>query len=257
MTRQGFLDNYIGFHFKNIKTFHNYLKTYRNIDTGPLQNVFIVRKEEPPVIVLATERLKYLMHNAQFRSLLAPNLVSSLDMFIFGCCTGLRFSDLTRLRKNNLQFQNNSIYLIVRSKKTQVDTRIKLPNIALNSLKPYQNKQLTLFPKISLSQFNCNLKKLLEIAGWTEECPKLRTRNGHLKAIKTPNGKNYRFCDLASSHLMRKTAITSMLLLGMPEPLVRKISGHAINSKEFYRYVNYSQSFLDVHTDAVFEKFDN
>jgi site-specific recombinase XerD len=139
MTRQGFLDNYIGFHFKNIKTFHNYLKTYRNIDTGPLQNVFIVRKEEPPVIVLATDRLKYLMHNAQFRSLLSPNLVSSLDMFIFGCCTGLRFSDLSVIRKNNLELQNNSVYLVVRSKKTKIETRIKLPLIA--------------FDKTSLSNF--------------------------------------------------------------------------------------------------------
>lgn len=134
MTRKGFLDNYIGFHFKNIKTFHNYLKTHRNIDTGPFNNILKVRKEEPPVIVLATERLKYLMQNAQFRSLLAPNLVSSLDMFIFGCCTSLRFGDLTRLRKNNLQFQNNSVYLIVRSKKTKIETRIKLPLIALNCI---------------------------------------------------------------------------------------------------------------------------
>jgi len=44
-----------------------------------------------------------------------------------------------------------------------------------------------------------------------------------------------------------------MLILGMPESLVRKVSGHAANSKEFYKYVNYSDSFFDQETDRVFE----
>ena len=54
--------------------------------------------------------------------------------------------------------------------------------------------------------------------------------------------------------MMRRTAITTMILLGMPESLVRKISGHAPGSKEFYRYVKYTQNYLDEHTDKVFEK---
>jgi len=56
---------------------------------------------------------------------------------------------------------------------------------------------------------------------------------------------------------MRRTAITSMLCLGMPEHLVRKISGHAANSKEFFRYVLLSQSFIDDETDKVFDKLAN
>jgi intergrase/recombinase len=56
---------------------------------------------------------------------------------------------------------------------------------------------------------------------------------------------------------MRRTAITNMLCLGMPEHLVRKISGHAANSKEFYRYVQLSQSFIDNETDQFFERVKN
>lgn len=257
LTKQGCLDNYIGFHIKNIKTFFNYLKKHRNIDASALSVTMIVKKEDPPVIVLSTERFKYLLRNESFKSDLPANLSTTLDMFVIGCCTGLRFSDLISLNKSNLEFIANSVYLVVRSKKTNMDTRIKLPDIALERFKLYKNKQKTLLPKLSLSYFNSNLKKIFELAGWIEECPKIRTRNGISKVIKYKNGKNYRFCDLASSHFMRKTAITSMLMLGMPEPLVRKISGHAANSKEFYRYVKYSQSFIDEHTDAVFNKFVN
>jgi hypothetical protein len=39
--------------------------------------------------------------------------------------------------------------------------------------------------------------------------------------------------------------------------VVRKISGHAANSKEFFRYVEFAQSYVDEHTDMVFEKISN
>jgi len=50
---------------------------------------------------------------------------------------------------------------------------------------------------------------------------------------------------------MRRTAITTMLILGMPEHVVRKISGHAADGKAFYRYVNFVQSYLDTEIDKV------
>ena len=52
----------------------------------------------------------------------------------------------------------------------------------------------------------------------------------------------------------RRTAITSMLSLGVPEQVVRKISGHFANSKEFYRYVFGHKPILDQSTDEMFKK---
>jgi intergrase/recombinase len=63
-----------------------------------------------------------------------------------------------------------------------------------------------------------------------------------------------RFCDVASTHTMRRTAITTMLSLGMPEQVVRKISGHAPGSKEFYRYVLWAQTYQDQETEKMFEQ---
>jgi hypothetical protein len=48
-----------------------------------------------------------------------------------------------------------------------------------------------------------------------------------------------------------------MLNLGMPEHIVRKISGHAPNSREFYRYVQMSQSLIDQESDKVFKKISS
>lgn len=250
----GLLDNTVGLHFKNIKAFFKYLQLHRSIETGAYFKQLTVVKEEIPVVVLTPERVRFLIYDADFRNGLPNYLECTLDRFILGCTSGLRFSDLALLRKSNLETSDNSSYLVTRSLKTKTNSRVKLPPYAVDIINKYRNKQVTLLPKISLNQFNSNLKQLFERAGWTEEVGKIRSKNGIGKQQKNTKGKPYRFCDLASSHLMRKTAITTMLMLGMPEPLVRKISGHAPNSKEFYKYVKYSQGFVDEHTDLVFEK---
>jgi len=50
---------------------------------------------------------------------------------------------------------------------------------------------------------------------------------------------------------MRRTAITNLLSMGMPETMVRKLSGHSANSKEFYRYVEYAQYAIDQEIDRI------
>jgi hypothetical protein len=41
----------------------------------------------------------------------------------------------------------------------------------------------------------------------------------------------------------------------MPEQLVRRISGHSSTSKEFFRYVKYSEELLDLELDKAHAKF--
>ena len=53
---------------------------------------------------------------------------------------------------------------------------------------------------------------------------------------------------------MRRSAITTLLSMGMPEILVREISGHTKGSKEFYRYVQFSQTLIDDHTEKAWDK---
>ena len=48
-----------------------------------------------------------------------------------------------------------------------------------------------------------------------------------------------------------------MLVLGMPKHIVRKISGHAANSKEFFRKVKMAQNVIDQEADKVFEQIRN
>ena len=103
------------------------------------------------------------------------------------------------------------------------------------------------------------------LAGWTEVIGKSRTKRGNsilqkketTGAVLTKTAGDYRFCDLLSSHTMRRTAITTMLMMGMKEHVVKQISGHAGNSKSFYRYVNLVQSYLDQESESVWSRFDD
>lgn len=113
------------------------------------------------------------------------------------------------------------------------------------------------FESISLYNFNENLKRIGEKAGYTAPIEVSREVRGKAKKIKTPNNQaGYRFCDKMSSHMMRRTAITTLLLLGMPEHLVRKISGHSSNSNSFNRYVHYAQAYMDKEIQKVHEKLE-
>jgi integrase len=119
----------------------------------------------------------------------------------------------------------------------------------MNLVNP-KSKNEYLFPKISLSRLNIQLKRLAELAGWTEQISVNRGKKGVPKKIQL-NNKPYRFCDLVTSHIMRRTAITTMLTFDVNEHVVRSISGHSPSSKEFHRYVNIAQVYKDKQLDAM------
>ncbi|MDI1234543.1 MAG: tyrosine-type recombinase/integrase [bacterium] len=246
-------DNYVGMLIKNLKSFFIYLNQSKGYQTGDFYKNFYARREEIPIIVLSQEQLQFLINDKSFHEALLPHLKVTKDIFVIGCTIGLRFSDLITLRSRNVEVIGDKTYIVTKSKKTETATRIKIPEYVTSILKKHKGKQTTLLPSISLNQFNKNLKVIATQAGWTYEVGKERSKRGIRKELKK-NGKVYKFCDMVSSHVMRRTAITTLLVLGMPETLVRKISGHAANSKEFFKYVKYSESFLDDETDKAFNK---
>ncbi len=250
----GCVDNYVGMHTQILKTFFAYMISAKGYEMGNFYKEFYVRKEEIPIIVVSQDQLKFLINDTEFENSLPLNIKLVKDIFVVGCSIGLRFSDLMALRPLNLEKNMGSVYIVTKSKKTNTYTRIKVPDYVLKIIDQYKGKQKTLLPNLSLDNFNQHLKTLGSLAGWTFEVGKIRSRRGVRKEQKLANGKLKRFCDLLSSHVMRKTAITTMLILGMPETLVRRVSGHAANSKEFYKYVKYSDSFMDNETDKVFSK---
>jgi integrase len=251
-------DNYVGTNIKIIKTFFRYLIQEKSIRIGDFFRSFHMPQEEVPIITLSPDQLRFLIHDRAFEDRLAPHLRVSKDIFVFGCTVALRVSDIFRLQPSNVQSIDGKYFLSVRARKTGVEMRVKLPDYAYAILQKYPKgkKNKTIFPPLSLNQFNNNIRRVAEEAGWNHPVGKARERQGlYEKQYRDIRSKDeYRFCDLITSHTMRRTAITTMLIYGMPEHLVKLISGHAGNSKAFYRYVSYVQSFADMELDKVHEK---
>ncbi|MES2778124.1 MAG: tyrosine-type recombinase/integrase [Bacteroidota bacterium] len=98
----------------------------------------------------------------------------------------------------------------------------------------------------------------MELAGFTHEVGKSRSKLGrNIEQIHPKTKKPYRFCDLVSSHTLRKTAVTTMLMNGVPEHVVKQISGHVNDSSSFHRYVGYAQSWLDTGMQTFFDGIRN
>lgn len=252
-------DNYVCAISKLMKAFFNYLKTEKGLNIGDFHKKFKAPKEEIEIVILNPERLNYLITSKEFEKTLNTELKKVKDIFVLGCTVGLRYSDLIHLKPGNLEYIGSNVYLKVNSKKTQTLTRIKLPEYAKEILGNYSQSPKGILPYYNKATLNKKIKELIELAGWTEPTLKTRSKRGlPILQYKNPKAKTlYRFCDLVTTHTMRRTAITTMLSFGMNEQAVRKISGHAAGSKEFYRYVSLAQTFMDNELDTVHQKLVN
>ena len=130
-----------------------------------------------------------------------------------------------------------------------------MPDYAIEIIKKYKKiNRKYLLPRLSVTNLNLQIKKLIKKAGWAAPLPKVMSKQGKFIEIKTAGGKNWCFYEHITAHTMRRTAITTLLILGVPENVVRKISGHAPGSKEFYRYVAVADDYLNKEVKNAFKK---
>lgn len=241
-----FYDNYVSSVFRVVKAFFRYLIFDKSIATGDFYKSLRIPAETFSPAILTPKQLKFLICNNDFENLLSSSLKRAKDIFVFGCTVGLRYQDLMKLRYTNLQLIDGEYFLLLHTQKTGSLVRIGLPDYAVAIIKKYKRVSGTyILPRLSNVNLNLQVKELCRHAGWDYFMPKIRHRKGKPIELKTKEGDSFRFYHHISSHTMRRTAITSLLMLGLEEHIVRKISGHAPGSKEFYRYVNISQDFLN------------
>jgi integrase len=250
-------DNYVGRMIKLLRSFFNFLINEKGMNIGFFHRKFYAPAEEVDIVVISPERLNYLIDAVELEKTLPGELKKVKDVFVFGCAVALRYSDLMALTRSNLEIVNNRMYIKMQSKKTQTYTRVKLPDFAIKILNKYEKLYThKLLPQFTKAYLNKKVKVIMEHYGFTEPITRTRQRRGMPEPVyKNAKSKTeFRFCDAITTHTMRRSAITTMLSLGMNEQMVRQISGHAANSKEFFRYVSFAQAYIDNEIDNVHEK---
>ena len=244
--KRGCHDQYVSSVFKVIKTFFNFLLVEKAFPVGNFHKNFRVPAQKFKPVILSPGQLKFLITNKPFEDSLPVALKKTKDIFVFGCTVALRFQDLMRLQKNNIQYSNEDVNVTLHTQKTGAEITIPLPDYALQIVNKYKRKAgRFVLPRLSCTNFNLSIKSLIKKAGWDYSLPKIRQIQGEPVEIKTADGNTFKFYNHITAHTMRRTAITTLLLMGVDENSVRSISGHAAGSKEFYRYVVVVQEYLN------------
>lgn len=248
-------DNYVLGVYRVIKTFFQYLTKEKSFPVGEFHKKFKVPAESFMPAVIMPWQLRFLISNKEFENGLSYSQKRVKDIFVFGCTVGLRYKDLMNLRVSNLQIINGEHIIIINTQKTGSEVRLILPEYAISILEKYKKKNgQYLLPRLSSTNFNLQIKLLIKNAGWNYFMPKIRHRYGKASEIKNKHGESWKFYQHITAHTMRRTAITVLLMMGLGENIVRRISGHAPGSKEFYKYVVLSNEYLNDNLKIAYEK---
>ena len=153
------------------------------------------------------------------------------DIFIFQCLTGCRVGDLYNLTSLNI---SNGILEYVPSKTSDEDgavtPRVPLNLCALKIVQKYKgvDPDGRLLPYISEQKYNQAIKKVLILCDITRLVPIRNSTTGE------PEIK--RICDVASSHMARRTFVGAAYKAVKDPNIVGKMSGHVEGSRAFNRY---------------------
>jgi len=197
--------------------------------------------EDPIEVIFLTINELLILYNYPFKSL---KLEKVRDSFCFTCFTGLRYSDMNKLKPSNIF--NDHIKLNVEKTK-EIDHIIPLNKYSKEILNKYKSTQYEPIPKISSQKFNEYIKICCEQAQ-IDTLTEI-TRYSGSKRIDTVMPK-YK---LITCHTGRKTFATNSLILGMSERVVRTITGHK-KEASFNKYVNIANDHKKKQMENTWDK---
>ena len=168
-------------------------------------------------------------------------LETQRDIFVFQCMIGCRVSDLYKMTYANLI--GDSIEYVPRKTRDDRAVTVSVPLIpAAKELirKYFDEGRQALFPYISEQKYNKYIKEAFRKAGITRMVTTIdqRTRQN----IQVP------ICDIASSHMARRTFIGNVYKSVKDPAIVGSMSGHKDGSKAFARY---REIDMDIKRDAI------
>ena len=146
------------------------------------------------------------------------------DLFVIGCCTGLRFSDYSKLTKANIQ--NGSISI----KTQKTGAKVILPVHWM--ITEIISRNGDSIPKLEHSQQNFNkvIKNIAKKAGINSEVLVERMQGNDRIRKKV---KKY---SLVCTHTARRSFATNMYLTGIPTAKIMLFTGHQ-TEESFFKYI--------------------
>ena len=210
--------NLFGKRIKTIKTFLNDA-TIRGNNIHLMYKGFKVTVKDSDNIYLTEDEIKK-MYTLDLSE--NERLERVRDLFVVGCRTGLRYSDLVTIRKENIS--KDGIKVITKK------TGKTLNTVIIEETQEILEKYNYELPNISKTNLNKYIKQVGELAGIDEISHKDTYKAGKPISIKT---KKY---ERISSHTARRSFATNMYKGGHPIYYLMHIIGHKKEST-FLNYI--------------------
>ena len=192
------------------KTFMNWALLNRYTYKLDFQEFKNIKKEITDEVALSKEQVVEIF-NFDFSN--NQRLERVRDLFVFGCFTGMRYSNYSKMKKNDII----DSHIKVRDVK---DNRKQL-NIPLNDYSSYLLKKYDYrLPEISNQKFNVYIKEVIKIVGYTENIKKTSKLGNEIIETVTP------FYERISSHTARRSFITIMKTEKVPDKIIMGFTGH-------------------------------
>lgn len=236
--------NYLGEKIKMLKIVLNEAREIDHLHTNDAYLVkgFVTPQGESDTIYLSEDELLQI-----YRADISPETVAEImedkrphnverkvdamrkarDMFLIGAFTGLRFSDYSRLRRQNF----SDGVLRSRNKKTGISISVPVHWVVQEIIDNGYDFEHPLFEQ----KLNEQIKDVARVAGIDQDV--LVTRNAGGKIIETTH-KKY---ELISSHTARRSFATNAYKAGIPTIAIMKVTGHKREST-FLRYIRISEN---------------
>ena len=171
---------------------------------------FKAKREVIPQLTLTLQEIKQL-YNHDFSK--NKRLERVRDVFVLGCVTGMRFSDLKRIKKENVGYNEITIREV---KDKSKHLKIPLVNTSREILKKYDHK----LPCISDQKFRDYLKELCCLVGFNREM--VYTKRIGNEVFET----RYKMYERIGTHTARRSFVTNMMNQNVPDKAIMKITGH-------------------------------
>jgi integrase len=152
-----------------------------------------------------------------------PALEKVRDLFLVGCHTGCRFSDISQIIPENI----SGGFIRIRQHKTGQRVVIPLHANVTALIEKYRGVLPT---PISNQKFNFELKKIAEMAEINDRTHKAITRGG----VRV--SKSFQRWELVTTHTARRTFATNLYKSGFPSISIMAITGHRTEAA-FLKYI--------------------
>ena len=217
--------NTTGGHIKNIKVFMDVTHDLGLHDNMAYRNKrFKVLEEESTHIYLTEEDIQKI---SEVDLSMSRKLRTTRDIFLIGCRTGLRFSDLKAITHEKIIRNDSFEYIKIKTQKTGEVVYIPLHPQAREIFERHEFQ----LPRVPSNQkFNYYIKEIGKLAGIETPSTTYRTEGGKKTERVRPK------YELMTVHTARRTFATLAYKAGLPAHSIMKITGHR-SERSFMKYI--------------------